>query len=184
MKKGIFILLVFILILCPQAIPAQEGEFISYKVDNLEFSLSDVKLEYHPDEEYVHIEGVKIIKADMGGGRFSRPQNCESGIIIECFKQGESFLGTFEAHSSDEIPVYVSWCLILQNEERSRKEIKNFLASLDSGEDILSFSITFSEFGPEGTFIKGTFHGKLLDENGELHEIRDGKFQLIRKDMN
>ena len=183
MKKEMLIFLASILILGSLVSPAQEKEFISYKVDSLEFSLTDVKLEFYPDEEYVHIEGVKLVEVNIGEGRFTRNQNCESGITIQCFKQGESFLGTFEAQSADEIPVYVSWFLLVQNKEKSKKEIKNFLASLDSGEDILSFSITFSEFGSAGSLVKGTFHGKLLDEDGELHEIRDGKFQLMRKDV-
>jgi hypothetical protein len=162
---------------------AQAEESISYKVDNLEFHLTDVKLEFHPDEQYIHIEGTRIFKADLGADHFPRYQNCESGITIELFKQGDTFVGTIQAKSSDIIPVYVSWCLLVKEEEKSKKVIKNFLASLDSGEDIMNFSITIDEFGPVNSPVKGTFHGNLLDEDGNLHNIQDGKFQLIRVDV-
>jgi hypothetical protein len=162
---------------------AQNEEFISYKVDNLEFHLTDVKLEYHPDEQYIHIEGTKVFKADMGADHFPRYQNCASGITIELFKQGESFIGKFQGKSSDVIPVYVEWCLLYEEKETAKKKIKNFLASLDSGEDIMNFSVTIDEFGPEDSFVKGVFHGKLLDEDGKLHTIQDGKFQLKRVDV-
>lgn len=182
MKKGLTIFLFFAFIFIPQNMRAQDEEFISYKVDDLEFYLTDIKLEYHPDEDYVHIEGTKILKADMGEGRMPRYQNCERGITIECFKKSESYIGTIEAYSSDVMPVYVSWCLVLQADEKSRKEIKNFLASFDSGEEGMNFSITFEEFGPAGSFVKGTFYGKLLDEEGKLHHIKEGKFKITRTD--
>ncbi len=184
MKKGLFIFLFFVFLCIPQMICAQDEEFISYKVDGLEFHLTDVKLEFHPDEQYVHIEGTKAFKSDLGADHFPRYQNCESGITIEFFKQSESFVGTIEGHSSDVIPVYVSWCLLIQVHEKPTKDIKNFLASLDSGEDIMNFSITIDEFGPADSLVKGTFYGKLLDEDGTLHNILDGKFQLIRVDVN
>jgi len=183
MKKGLFILSYFLLLCIPQTICAQGEEFISYKVDSQEFYLTDVKLEFHPDEQYIHIEGIKIVKADLGADHIPRYQNCESGITIEFFKQGETFVGTVQGQSSDVIPVYVSWCLLVQEEKKSKKTLKNFLASLDSGEDIMDFSITIDEFGPADSLVKGTFHGKLLDEDGTLHNILDGKFQLFRVDV-
>jgi hypothetical protein len=66
----------------------------------------------------------------------------------------------------------------------SKKDIKYFHANLDSGEDIINFSITTDEFGPADSCVKGTFYGKLLDEDGILHNILVGEFQLIRVDMN
>ena len=183
MKKGLIIFLFFMFLCIPQMIRAQVEEFISYKVDSMEFHLTDVKLEFHPDEQYIHIEGTKGFKADMGADHFPRYQNCESGITIEFFKQGETFVGTVQGQSSDVIPVYVSWCLMIQEDEKSKKTIKNFLASLDSGEDIMNFSTTIDEFGPPDSLVKGTFYGKLLDEDGKLHNILDGKFQLMRVDV-
>jgi hypothetical protein len=183
MKKRLFIVAFLILLGIPLMIHAQAEEFISYKVDDLEFHLTDVKLEFHPDEQYIHIEGIKTIKADLGAGHFPRHQNCESGITIEFFKQGETFVGTFQGQSSDVIPVYVSWCLMRQEEGSSKKTIQNFLASLDSGEDVMNFSLTIIEFGPVNSLVKGTFNGKLLDEDGVLHNIRDGKFQILRVDV-
>jgi hypothetical protein len=164
-------------------IPAQAEEFIIYKVDDLDFHLTDVKLEFHPDEQYIHIEGTKTFRIDLGSDRFPRYQNCESGITIELFKGSESFVGTFQGRSSDVIPVYVSWCLLFQEDAETKKKLKNFLASLDSGDEIMNFSITIEEFGPADSLVKGTFYGKLLDEEGKLHNIRDGKFQLIRVDV-
>lgn len=183
MKKRLFIVLLFLSLCFLQPIHAQHDEFISYRVDNLEFHLTDVKLEFHPDEEYIHIEGSKSFKADLGEGHYPRYKNCESGITIELFKQGETFIGTVQSNSPNVTPVYVSWCLMKKEDETSKKTMKNFLASLDSEEDIMNFSITIEEFGPENSFVKGTFHGKLLDEEGKLHNILDGKFQLIRVDV-
>jgi hypothetical protein len=80
------------------------------------------------------------------------------------------------------MPVYVSWCL-LRPKEDGRKVMKNFEASLDSKDESLLFSITFEEFGAPGSLVKGTFHGKLMDGEGKLHEIAEGKFQVIRKDV-
>ena len=183
MKKGLFIVWLFMFLCFPRMIPAQNEEIISYKAENHEFHLTDVKLEHHPDEQYIHIEGTKTFKADMGADHFPRYQNCASGITIELFKQGESYIGTFQGKSSDVIPVYVEWCLLHEEGETSKKTIKNFLASLDSGEDIMNFSITIDEFGPADLLVRGTFNGKLLDEEGTLHTISDGKFQLIRVDV-
>jgi hypothetical protein len=183
MKKGPFIVLLFMFFCFPQSIPAQADEFISYKVDDLEFHLTDVKLEFHTDGQYIHIEGNKTFKADLGAGHYPRYRDCESGITIEFFKQGESFVGTIQGKSPNIIPVYVSWCLMKKDDETSKKTIKNFLASLDSEEDIMNFSITIDEFGPSNSIVKGTFNGQLLDEEGKLHNILDGKFQLIRVDV-
>ncbi len=183
MKKGLFSVWILIFLCIPCMTHAQAEEFISYKVDNLKFHLTDVKLEFHPDEHYVHIEGIKTFKADLGAGHMPRYQNCESGITIEFFKQGETFIGTYQGQSSDVIPVYVSWCLLRQEEGSSKKTIKNFLASLDSGEDVMNFSLTVDEFGPVDSLVKGTFSGKLLDEDGMLHNIQDGKFQILRVDV-
>jgi hypothetical protein len=183
MKQGLLIFLFFMFLCIPQTIRAQVEDFISYRVNGLEFYLTDVKLEFHPDEQYIHIEGIKVFKADLGADHFPRYQNCESGITIELFKQEETFVGTIQGQSSDVIPVYVSWCLLVQEDENLKKTLKNFLASLDSGEDIMNFSVTIDEFGPADSLVKGTFHGKLLDEDGTLHNILDGKFQLIRVDV-
>ena len=77
----------------------------------------------------------------------------------------------------------MSWCLLIQEDDKSKKTIKNFLASLDSGEDIMNFAITIDDFGPADSLVKGAFHGKLLDEDGTLHNILNGKFQVIRVDV-
>lgn len=182
MKNKHIFLLATLLISCLLLFPIQGEEFISYKVNGLEFNLTDVMLEYNPDAYYLHIEGTKSFRADLGPDHFPRYKNCESSITIECSQEGDSFLGTHESNSPDTMPVYVSWCLLHQK-EGGRKVMENFEVSLDSEDEALLFSITFEEFGPPGSLAKGTFHGKLIDGDGKLHEIADGRFQIIRKDV-
>lgn len=182
MKKNLVFLLVSFLCVLSGPILAQEGDYISYKVNGLEFHLTDVILEYFPDAYYLHIEGIKSFRADLGPDHFPRYKNCESGITMECSQEGDSFIGTHESNSPNTMPVYVSWCLVRQKED-GRKEMENFQASLDSEDESLLFSITFEEFGPSGSLVKGTFHGTLMDGEGKLNEIVDGKFQVTRKDV-
>jgi hypothetical protein len=57
MKKHLILFISAFLITIPFLSSAQEEEFISYKVNGLEFHLTDVILEYYPDAYYLHIEG-------------------------------------------------------------------------------------------------------------------------------
>ena len=93
MKNKLIFLLCTLLIACPLLFSSQGEEYISYKVNGLKFHLTEVILEYYPDAYYLHIEGTKSFKADLGPDHFPRHKDCESGITIEFSQEGDSFLG-------------------------------------------------------------------------------------------
>jgi len=160
---------------------AAQDQFISYLVDGKKCSLTNVKLQSSQEGDFIHIEGTRTDKVDFGEGAMPRYRETEVGITIEVSLSG-SAAGTHVAHSSDTMPVYVSWYEV--KKDGSRTDVKNVLASMDSGaEDLLEFSVTFENFGPAGTLIKGSFSGKLLDEDENPHRISEGKFAIKRTDM-
>lgn len=160
---------------------AQEDQFISCSVNGKKFHFTDVKLQSSGEGGFVHLEGVKIEKVDFGKNTIPRYRDLEVGITAE-LSPDESIIGTHTAHSSDIMPVYVNWYETVK--EQDRTEIKQILASMDSGaEDVLEFTITFENFGPEGTLVKGTFKGKLLDDEGNSYAVTDGKFAIKVTDM-
>lgn len=160
---------------------AQEEQFISYSINSKTFSFTDVELQSSGEGGYIHIEGVKTERVDFGENHYPRYRDIEVGITIE-LSPDSAVIGTHIAHSSDTMPVYVSWYETVK--EQNRTEIKEILASMDSGdENSLEFSITFENFGPKGSLAKGTFKGSLLDEEGNSYTITDGKFAIKVTDM-
>ncbi len=160
---------------------AQQDQFISYLADGKKFNLTNVKLQSSQEGDFIHIEGTRMDKVDFGEGAMPRYRGMEVGITIEVSLSG-SAVGTHVAHSSDTMPVYVSWYEV--KKDGSRTAVNSILASMDSGaEDRLEFSVTFENFGPTGTLIKGSFSGKLLDEDENPHRISEGKFAIKRTDM-
>jgi hypothetical protein len=170
-----------VLLSAPFSVFAQQGPFISYAVDGKAIQLSEVKLQSSGDGSFIHIEGVKKNKVDLGENAIPRYREAEVGITIEISLSG-SPVGNHVAHSSDTMPVYVNWYELKKDEYAVR--LNDILASMDSGEeDKLEFSVTFENFGPNGTLIKGSFSGRLLDEDGNSHKITDGKFAINRTEM-
>jgi len=160
---------------------AQQDQFISYSVNGNKFHLSDVKLQSSAEGDFIHIEGTKKDKVDMGESFAPRYREGEIGITIEVSLSG-SPVGTHVAHSSDTMPVYVSWYEV--KTDNYTKSLNSYLASMDSGEeDRLEFSMTIENFGPNGTLIKGSFSGRLLDEEGNPYRVTEGKFAIKRTDM-
>jgi hypothetical protein len=160
---------------------AQQDQFISYQVDGKKFNLTNVKLQSSQEGDFIHIEGTRIDKVDFGEGAIPRYREIEVGVTIEVSLSGAA-VGTHVAHASDIMPVYVSWYEV--KKDGSRTDVKPILASMDSGaEDMLEFSVTFENFGPTGALIKGSFSGKLLDEDENAHRIAEGKFAIKRTDM-
>jgi hypothetical protein len=160
---------------------AQEEQFISFSVNNKTFTFTDVKLQSSGEGGYIHLEGVKTERVDFGENHYPRYRDIEVGITIELSPDGP-VIGTHIAHSSDIMPVYVSWYETVK--EQNRTEVKEILTSMDSGdENSLEFSVTFENFGPKGTLAKGTFKGRLLDEEGNSYDITDGKFAIKVTDM-
>lgn len=155
---------------------AQENQFISYSVNGKKFHLTDVKLQSSGENGYFHLEGIKKERVDFGADHYPRYRDMEVGITVEVSPEN-SIAGTHTAHSSDIMPVYVNWYETVKSQNKT--EIKEILASMDSGsEDMLEFTVTFENTGPIGTIIKGTFTGKLLDEEGNPYTISDGKFVI------
>jgi hypothetical protein len=160
---------------------AQEDQFISYSVNGKTFHFTDVKLQSSGEGGFIHLEGVKIEKVDFGKNSIPRYRDLEVGITVE-LSPDDSIVGTHTAHSSDTMPVYVNWYETVKAQNRT--EIKQILTSMDSGaEDMLEFTITFENFGPKGTLVKGTFKGKLLDEQENAYTVTDGKFAIKVTDM-
>jgi hypothetical protein len=160
---------------------SQQDQFISCSVDGKKLQLAEVKLQSSEGGDFIHIEGLKKDKVDLGENAIPRFREAEVGVTIEISLSG-SVVGTHVAHSSDTMPVYVNWYEVKKDEYGINLNI--ILASMDSGdEDKLEFSVTFDNFGPTGTLIKGSFSGRLLDEEGNSHKITDGKFAIKRTEM-
>ena len=170
-----------VLIAFPFASIAQQGQFISYSVDGKKYQLAEVKLQSSEDGSFIHIEGLKKDKVDLGENAIPRFREVEVGLTVEVSLSG-SPVGTHVAHSSDTMPVYVNWYELTKGEHGV--SLNDILASMDSGDaDKLEFSLTFENFGPTGTIVKGSFFGRLLDEEGNSHKITDGKFAIGRTEM-
>jgi hypothetical protein len=160
---------------------AQQGQFISYSVNGNKFQLTDVKLQSSAEGDFIHVEGVRKDRVDLGKDAIPRYREAEAGITFE-LSLSASPVGTHVAHSSDTMPVYVNWYEL--KKDNSGKSLKEILASMDSGDETqLEFSVTFENFGPTGTLVKGTFFGRLLDEDGNSYKIEEGKFAIQRTDM-
>lgn len=171
------ILLLFIAFLSQ----AQEEQFISFSVNGKTFKFTDVKLQSSGEGDFIHLEGLKTERVDFGENHYPRYRDIEVGITIE-LSPDSSVIGTHTAHSSDIMPVYVSWYEAVK--EQDRTEIKEILTSMDSGDaESQEFSITFENFGPKGTLAQGTFKGRLLDEEGNSYNITEGKFAVKVTDM-
>jgi hypothetical protein len=165
----------------PFSSPAQQDQFISYSMNGKKIQLAEVKLQSSEEGDFIHIEGLRMDKIDLGENAVPRYREAEVGITIELSLSG-SGVGTHVAHSSDTMPVYVNWYELKKDEYGMSLNI--ILASMDSGdEDKLEFSVTLENFGPIGTLIKGSFFGRLLDEDGNSHKVADGKFAIKRTEM-
>jgi hypothetical protein len=77
------------------------------------------------------------------------------------------------------MPVYFGWYEVVPGKDKKQIEIREHLASLDSGDEgEMLMRLKIDNFGPPGAIIRGSFSGKLFDEDGILHEITDGLFAL------
>lgn len=162
-------------------IHAQEKEFISYKVDGKEFHFTEVKLEFHPDHAYLAIEAGKTEKIDRGPDFFPRYRDYTIAITIELAYEEASLVGKHESKIPDTMPVYIEWYEWIDKKEG---EIATPYISLDGGnEDVRIFTVIFENIGPPGSIIKGSFYGKLYDQDDKLHEVTEGKFAIKRTDV-
>jgi hypothetical protein len=180
MKRTVILFVMMIISIKTSFLSAQTEEFISYILDTKIFRLTEVRLEYHSGDGYVHVEGVQNEKIDMGEKTVPRFRTAQSGISFDIVPQAGTFNTTHSAHSSDILPVYVNWYTVNKKESA----IEDCYASMDSGnESSMVFSVTFENFDDEGSLARGTFSGKLFDENGNLHTVTNGKFAIKRTDV-
>lgn len=179
--RGIFV--VSMLIFAPLVFGAEQPGTVSYKIDGKAFSFKDARLEYSAGDGYITItrDGTEEV-ADPAEP--SRKIEVNLGLSIELAVEEKALVGTHEAKTGDAMPVYFSWYEIDTDKDTKEKTLKDILASLDSGDEKQqSFRLKIDNFGPVGTVIKGSFSGKLFDEDGKLHEIADGVFAIPREDV-
>jgi len=176
--KNAVVLLAMLAVFCLAGTALAQDEFIAYKLDGKEIRLTGAKLLWHP-ENYLDFEGVFIEKVDYGENSFPRYREAELSVTFQIAPEGDKFVATHKAGSSDMIPVYFTWYEIIKKDEGL--EIVSHQADLDSSMAGQFFSVTIDNFGPEGTLITGSFSGKLKGEDEKLHSIDEGKFSIRRK---
>jgi hypothetical protein len=179
MKKGIVLLGVLGALLHAPWASAQE-EFISYKLDGKEVRLTDVKLLWHQDN-YLTIEGVAKENVDFGEDASPRFREAEAGLTFQIAPEGDSFVGTYKANTSDTLPVYLSWYEI--GKKDGFVEIFAHTADMDSSVEGQTLTVIIANFGGEGTLVKGEFSGKLKGDDDKLHAVEGGRFAIRRKNI-
>ena len=161
---------------------AEQAGTVSYKIDGKAFSFKDARLEYSAGDGYLTItrEGSEEV-ADPADPGVKIGVNL--GLSIELAVEEKAVVGVHEAKSGDDMPVYFSWYEIETDKETKEKVVKDVLASLDAEDrKNLNFRLKIDNFGPMGTVVKGSFSGKLLDEDGKVREVSEGVFAIPRQD--
>ena len=179
MRKGVIVLSVLGVLFAVSGAFAQD-EFISYTLDGKEVRLTDVKLEWNADN-YITIEGLAKEKVDFGENAYPRYREAEAGVTFQISPEGESFVGTYKAASSDTLPVYVTWYEVVKKDDLV--EISFHQADMDSSVEGQTLTVTIENWGNEGTLIKGTFSGRLNGDDGKLHAVDGGSFAVRRKNV-
>jgi len=163
---------------------AQTSGTVSYKVDGKAFTFKDGRLEYYKGDGYISLVGERVEMVANPSGPEGEKREITVGMTIQLAKGEDALAGEHLSSTPDEMPTHFSWYEILPTEDKKAKEIKEYLASLDSGdESVMVLRLKIEKFGPPGSLVQGTFSGKLFDEDGKLHEITDGVFSVPRKDM-
>lgn len=166
-------------IILGSALPAGETNgTVSCKIDGKAFTFKDGRMEYHKDDGYIWLlaGGMEMVADPSGLDDEEREISVE--VSVQIGGKENTFVGLHEARGADEMPTHFSWYAIVPDKGGQGKKIKEFLASLDSGDAAMVFRIKIDTFGPPGSLVKGTFGGKLYDEDGQLHEITDGVFSV------
>ena len=180
-----FVFCALLAIMLSSVLPsAQTGGTISYKVDGKVFTFKDSRLEYYKADGYISLVGERVEMVADPTGPEGEKREITVGMTIQLAKSEDALAGEHRTSTSDEMPTHFSWYEIVPTEDKKAKEIKEYLASLDSGDETkMVIRLKIDKFGPPGSLIQGTFSGKLFDEDGKLHEITDGVFSVPRKDM-
>jgi hypothetical protein len=160
---------------------APESGAVSYKVDGKAFSFKDGRLEHYKDDGYVWLIAERAEDVAEPSGPPDETREVTVGVSIQLAKDEKALVGQHEAKSADEMPAHFTWYEIVPTEDGKSKTIKEYMASLDSGDERMVLRLKIDNFGPPGTVVTGTFSGKLCDEDGKLHEVTDGVFSVPLK---
>ncbi len=172
-----------VVILFPALLSAQESGIVSYRIDGREYTFDQGRVEYYPEDGYISLtcETAAMVENPSGAGM---QMEMTVGMTIQLACDETDFMGIHRANTPDIMPTYFSWYEIVPTEDGERKEIREYLASLDSGdEDEMEMILEIMSFGPPGGMVTGTFNGSLFDEEGTLHKITEGSFSVPRIDM-
>lgn len=180
-----FVLCALLAVMITPALPsAQTGGAVSYKVDGKAFVFQAGRLEYYKGDGYISLVAERVEMVANPAGPEGEMREVTVGMTIQLAKGEDALAGEHRASTPDEMPTHFSWYEIVPTEDKKAKEIKEYLASLDGGdESAMVILLKIEKFGPPGSLVQGTFSGKLFDEDGKLHEITDGVFSVPRKDM-
>ncbi len=176
---------VVLTVLLGSALPsAQAGGEVSYKIDGKAFAFKDGRLEYYKSDGYISLVAERVERVANPAGPEGDKREITVGMTIQLAKSEDALAGEHRTSTPDEMPTHFSWYEIVPTEDKKAKEIKEYLAGLDSGDETkMVIRLKIDKFGPPGSLIQGTFSGKLFDQDGKLREITDGVFSVPRKDM-
>jgi hypothetical protein len=167
----------------PALSPAQAGGSVSYRLDGKEFSFKNGRLEHYRADGYVSLVAERVEMVEDPSGPEGETREVTVGMTIQLAKEESQLIGDHRSSTPDEMPTHFSWYEIVPTEDKKGKMIKEFLASLDEGDESKMFiRLKIESFGPAGGLVTGTFEGKLYDEDGKLHEITGGVFRVPRVD--
>jgi hypothetical protein len=182
-RKALLIALAVATLAAPRA-ASQTGGSVSYKIDGRAFSFTDGRMEHYQDDGYVSLVAERIERIENPSGPEGEKREVTVGMSIQLAKEESQLVGDHRSGTPDEMPTHFSWYEIVPTEDKKGKMIKEYLASLDRGDEMkLTVRLKIETFGPVGGLVTGTFEGKLCDEDGRLHEVTGGVFSVPRVDM-
>ncbi len=179
-RKALLIVLAAVALAAPRA-ASQTGGMVSYRIDGRAYSFTDGRLEHYKGDGYVSLVAERVEMVEDPSGPEGEKREVTVGMGIQLAKDESRLVGDHRSNTSDEMPTHFFWYEIVPTEDRKGKTVKEFLASLDGGDETKMFiRLKIEAFGPAGGLVAGTFEGKLFDEDGKLHEVTEGVFRVPR----
>ncbi len=162
---------------------AQAKGVISYKIDGKPFKFTDGKMENHVNSGFISLTYEKVDVFTMSNDISQKGGTI--GITIQVGGDESDYPGLHQANSSDEIPVGFNWYEVIKDPKTGKLvDVKQHTLTLDSGDTSKMFvKIKIDSFGPAGSMISGTFTAKAFDDDGTLHSVTDGVFNVPRVDV-
>lgn len=179
-RKALLIALAAVCLATPRA-SSQTGGTVSYKIDGRAYSFADGRLDHYQDDGYISLVAERVERVEDPSGPEGEKREVTVGMSIQLAKPENEIVGDHRSATPDEMPTHFFWYEIVPTEDKKGKTVKEFLASLDGGDETkMSIRLKIEAFGPVGGLVTGTFEGKLFDEDGKLHEITGGVFSVPR----